>query len=598
MNRIKTIFHGVENSAAGIALLFIALLPALEVFIRFFFKTGIHSSTEYVQHLVIWITFVGGMITSREGRHLTLSAGLTLLKEPVRSRVESLTAAVSAGVGACLAWSSLTFVREGFDPTHTIGFFPVQYILYIMPFSFAVITARFIIHAPKGLPSKITAASGIVIAALIGFFLSQYGSVLLWPCAVLLLIAALFGAPIFIVMGGIAFILFFTAGGMAAVIPNEAYTMLTDPSIPALPLFTFAGFILSESKAGERLVNLFRASFGWMPGGLAIATILICTFFTSLTGASGVTILALGGLLSFILLQNRYKHEFTTGLLTVNGIGTLFPPSLPVIMYGVVAHINIKHLFIAGLLPGALMVLALVLYVVSVSIRQRITPIAFKPKEFFVAIKNSVWEILLPFVIVFLYFKGITTLVETSAVTVLYVLLVEFVFYRDFTHKNLQAALLKSLPIMGGVLIILAVAMGLSYYIVDAEIPMQLTAWLQKYIHSKYLFLFLLNIALLVAGGIMDIYGSIIVLVPLLAPLGIAYGIDPVHLGIIFLANMELGYLFPPTGINLLLSSYRFNEPLIRIYRYIVPFLIVMFISVLLITYVPWFSTILLKFIQ
>jgi tripartite ATP-independent transporter DctM subunit len=215
-----------------------------------------------------------------------------------------------------------------------------------------------------------------------------------------------------------------------------------------------------------------------------------------------------------------------------------------------------------------------------------------------VAIKNSLWEILLPFIIVFLYFKGITTLVETSAVTVLYVLLVEFVFYRDFTYKNLQAALLKSLPIMGGVLVILAVAMGLSYYIVDAEIPMQLTAWLQKYIHSKYLFLFLLNIALLVAGGIMDIYGSIIVLVPLLAPLGIAYGINPVHLGIIFLANMELGYLFPPTGINLLLSSYRFNEPLIRIYRYIVPFLIVMFISVLLITYVPWFSTILLKFIQ
>jgi tripartite ATP-independent transporter DctM subunit len=341
-------------------------------------------------------------------------------------------------------------------------------------------------------------------------------------------------------------------------------------------------------------VQLFRVYFGWLPGGLAIATILICTFFTALTGASGVTILALGGLLSFILIENKYKSGFTTGLLTVNGIGTLFPPSLPLIMYGVVAQINIKKMFIGGLLPGTLMILVLVIYVIITAKKEGIRSVPLNIHELFPVVKSCIGEIFLPFVIIIFYFKGITTLVETGAITVVYVLLITMVFNRDIKFRKLPAVFLKSIPIIGGVLTVLAVAKGLSYFIVDAEVPMILTEWMQRFIHSKYLFLLILNIILLIIGCFMDVFSAIMVIVPLIIPLGDAYGIHPVHLGVIFLANLEVGYLTPPIGINLFLSSYRFNKPLVKIYKYIIPFLVVMILSVLIITYVPWITTVLL----
>lgn len=583
-----------ENNIASISLLLMALFPVLEVIARTFFKTGIHSSTEYVQHLVIWITFAGAMITSRENKHLALSAGIGLIQKPYKRWIESFTACIATIVAASLTWGSFSFVQVGFDKSQTVGIFPIQYLMLIIPAGFAVITIRFITHTPHGIIHKIISASGIGFAALLGFALGDYISTLIWPCSIILIMAALLGTPVFIILGGFAALLFFNSGGSIAVIPNEAYTMLTSPAIPAIPLFTFAGFILSESKAGERLVRLFRVFFGWLPGGLAIATILICTFFTALTGASGVTILALGGLLSFILIENKYKKSFSTGLLTVNGIGTLFPPSLPLIMYGVVAQINIKKMFLGGLLPGTLMVMALVIFVVNTSVKQKIKRIPFNAKEVLPAVKECVWEILLPFIIIIFFFKGITTLVETGAITVIYILFIAVVINRDIKIRELPSVFVKSIPIIGGVLIILAVAKGLSYFIVDAEIPIMLTEWMQKHIHSKYLFLLLLNIFLLITGCFMDVFSAIMVLVPLLIPLGNAYGIHPVHLGIIFLANLEVGYLTPPVGINLFLSSFRFNEPLVQIYKYIVPFLIVMLISVLMITYMPWLSTVLL----
>lgn len=582
-----------ENIFAALSLILIALFPTLEVVARLF-RTGIHSSIEYVQHLVVWITFLGGMITSREGKHLALSAGIDLIKEPYKRWIESFTSCVATAITASLTWSSFSFVQVGFDPSQTVGIFPIQYIMFIMPIGFAVITIRCITHAPSGIIPKLIATAGIGCAALLGFVLADHISFFIWPFSVILLIAAILGTPIFIILGGFAALLFFNSGGTTVVIPNEAYTMLTGPQIPAIPLFTLAGFILSESKSGERLVRLFRVFFGWLPGGLAIATILICTFFTALTGASGVTILALGGLLSFVLIQNKYRKDFTTGLLTVNGIGTLFPPSLPLIMYGVVAQINIKKMFVGGLLPGSIMVLALVIFVVTISKKEKIERIPLNPKEFLPTIKESFWEILIPFVILFFFFKGITTLVETGAITVIYILIVEVAINRDIKIKEIPTVFLKSIPIIGGVLIILAVAKGLSYFIVDAEIPMQLTEWMQKYIHSKYFFLLILNIVLLITGCLMDVFSAIMVLVPLIIPLGNAYGIHPVHLGIIFLANLEVGYLTPPVGINLFLASFRFNEPLARIYKYVVPFLIVMLLSVLMITYVPWVTTALL----
>jgi len=326
-------------------------------------------------------------------------------------------------------------------------------------------------------------------------------------------------------------------------------------------------------------------------------SVLICAFFTTFTGASGVTILVVGGLLSLILTENGFSRNFSLGLLTASGsIGLLFPPSLPVIMYGVTAQISVGEMFVGGFLPGLLMVvmLAAIGIVSAVRGKQELKP--FRIKETLRPLRESFWEIMLPALIVVLFFRGITTLVETGAIAVVYVLAVEMLVHREISVRELPKVLIKSVPIMGGVLVILAVSKGLSYYIVDAEIPVHLSDWFQTYIRSKYVFLILLNVTLLIVGCLMDVFSAILVISPLFIPLGAAYGIHPVHLGIIFLANLELGYLTPPVGINLFLSSYRFNEPLPIIYRNVIPFLVFLLITVLVITYVPAMTTGLLRF--
>ncbi|MBD3393572.1 MAG: TRAP transporter large permease subunit [Chitinivibrionales bacterium] len=593
-SRARAWLTRLESGIAIACLALISLFPIAEVVARRF-RTGVPGSTDYIYHLVLWITFVGGMITSREDKHLSLSVGLELMQEPFRSWIQAFTSCLSTAVCASLAWSSFYFIRVGIDASRSVGALPRQAVLMIMPVGFAVMCLRFVLRAPRGWVFKIIAASGIGIAALLGYPLFDYTHLFVWPLSILLAASAAVGTPIFVVLGGLAALLFLNTGGTIAVIPNEAYTMLTGPIIPTIPLFTLAGFILSESKAGERLVRLFRALFGWLPGGLAIMTILICTFFTALTGASGVTILALGGLLSFVLIQNKYEKDFATGLLTVNGIGSLFPPSLPIIMYGVVAQINIKKMFVAVLIPCAIMVLGLVVLAVYTASRKKIQRIPFDAGEAGRSLKESFWEILIPAIILVSYFGGITTLVETGAVTVLYVTIVEVLIHRDMKAPEFANAFLKSIPIMGGVLVILAVAKGLSYFIVDAEIPMKLAEWLQAYISSKYVFLILLNIALLIIGCLMDVFSAIIVVVPLLIPLAHVYGINPIHLGIIFLANLEIGFLTPPVGINLFLASYRFNMPLVRVYRDVIPFFLTMIATLILITYVPVFSTFLVE---
>jgi C4-dicarboxylate transporter DctM subunit len=395
----------------------------------------------------------------------------------------------------------------------------------------------------------------------------------------------------------VAYLLFVRTGGSLEVIPSEAYTMLTGYSIPAIPLFTFAGFLLSESKAGQRLVRLFRAFVGWLPGGLAVMAVLVCTFFTTFTGATGVTILALGALLAFVLTESgRYGKRFANGLITGSGsIGLLFPPSLPIILYGVIAQINILHMFVGGILPGFVMVLALCVFGVLTALRNKVERVPFELHEAWGALKESWWEILLPVIILAGYFTGITTLVETGAIAVLYALVIELGVHRDLKLRDLPRVFLKCIPIVGGVLIILAAAKGLSYYIVDAEVPTSLSAWVQQNIHSKYVFLILLNVGLLITGCLMDIFSAILVVVPLIIPVGAAFGIHPVHLGVIFLANLGVGYLTPPVGLNLFLAAYRFNEPLAKIYRDVIPFFLVLLGVVLIITYVPWFSTGLLK---
>lgn len=607
---------GIENAAASAVLILVALVPTAEIIARTVFGTGIYGGAELTTHLVLWITFLGGAITSREGRHITLQVGVDLIREPARTWILTVTSFLAATMATAMTWSALSLVLIGFDPSRTISFIPVQIAAAVLPVGFALMAVRFVTRAPGGTAQRIVAAAGVLLGTVLAFSsvmnvlyavspslpawltdlegaLAGFSAAVALPLAAVLAASILFGTPIFVVLGGLAYLLFIRSGGSLEVIPNEAYTLLTGYSIPAIPLFTFAGFILSESKAGERLVRLFRAWLGWLPGGLVIMTVLVCTFFTTFTGATGVTILALGALLSFVLVKSsRYETRFSTGLITASGsIGLLFPPSLPIILYGVTAQINIKNMFVGGLLPGFLMVLALCVVGVITALRTRVELVPFRAREALLAVGGSFWELLLPVIILLGYFMGLTTLVETGAIAVLYSLVVEVLIHRDLRLSDLPRVFMKCIPIIGGVLIILAAAKGLSYYVVDAQVPMTLSAWAQNHIHSKYVFLILLNLALLVTGCLMDIFSAILVVVPLILPIGQLFGIHPVHLGVIFLANLGVGYLTPPVGLNLFLASYRFNEPLARIYRDVVPFFLVLLAVVLLITYVPWFST-------
>jgi C4-dicarboxylate transporter, DctM subunit len=613
--------HQVEEWVAFLTIFLVAFIPFLEVVARKFFHTGIPNSTEYVHHLVFFLTFIAGMVTSREGKHLSLSIDLKL-REPFRTRAQATIALLASSLVMAIAWSSLSFLLTAFGPGQKVGIFPIRLVTLIMAVGYTVMAIRFATALP-GIRLKLVIAAlgilggtllalpsvetvfGLVFPASSGAFgplLQLHRTLLGWaglPLIVLLVVSAFFGTPIFVVLGGIAFLLFARSGQPLEVIPNESYSLLTEHAIPAIPLFTFAGFLLSESRAGERLVKVFRSLFSWFPGGLAIMSILVCAFFTTFTGASGVTILALGALLSYALVEGKYGTRFSTGLLTASGsIGLLFPPSLPVIIYGVTAQISIKDMFIAGIVPGFLMVLALSLFGFFYALRNKVDRHPFHPREALLALKEAIWEILLPVIIALGYFGGIFTLVESAAVAVLYALLVEVVIHHDLKLGDLPQVLLKCLPVIGGVLTILALAKGLSYFIVDAEIPMQLTAWVQAHIASKYVFLLLLNVALLIVGCFMDIFSATLVVVPLIIPLGRIFGVNPIHLGIIFLANLELGYLTPPVGLNLYLASYRFNEPVTRIYRDVMPFLLIQTIAVLLITYVPFFSTGLLALVH
>ena len=613
----------VEDWLAFLLLALVTLLALYGVLSRKLSLAGIRGISGYVQHIVIWIAFAGGAVTSRQGQHLALTYGLDFFGDAVKSWVRTFTSVVDVLILSTLTIASLSFSFLGFDPGAKVGVIPIWILALAMPAGFLLMTARAIARSSEkparrwiaalGVPAGIlygmpalanllAAAAGaeggpIVDAAIaVASAVAPLLNALHLPLVVILIASTMLGTPIFILLGGLAVLFFTHAGGSLEVIPNEAYTMLSGPVIPALPLFTLAGFIISESKAGERLVRLFRALFGWLPGGLTIMGILICAFLTTFTGASGVTILAVGGLLFYILSSGGYNKRFSTGLLTASGsIGLLFPPSLPVILYGVVAQVSIKEMFVGGLLPGAFMVLALAGMGMVASFRQKVPRTRFVMKEALLGLRDSIWEIVLPFLVLVLFLRGVMTLVETAAFSALYAFVVEVFVHRDIKPRDVPTVFLKSAVIMGGVLVILSVAKGLSYYIVDAEFPARLVDWLHATVSSKFVFLILLNLALLVVGCFMDIFSAITVVVPLIIPLGAAYGVHPVHLGIIFLANLELGYLTPPVGINLFLASYRFNEPLAKIYRAVVPFLLVLLAAVLVITYVPWITTSLLS---
>ncbi len=587
--RISALVTRGEDWLTATALLALGILPVLELALRTFFDTGIPGSSGYVQHLTLWVGFLGAMIASREHSHLTLSGGAAFLPRYLQRTGTVFAATVSTAVASGLFWASLQFVRaEVASPSHIAGFLPIWAVELILPLGFAVVALRFIAQAGDWRARRL-ALLGIPAAVSAVLMLPLHGSTLLWPAIASLLLAAVLGAPVFVALGGVALLCFVAEGVNVASIPVETYRIIVSPSIPTIPLFALAGYILAEGRTSQRLVRLFRALFGWMPGGLPIAATLVCAFFTTFTGASGVTILALGGLLLPVLLQSGYLERFSVGLLTATGsIGLLFPPSLPVILYGVVAHVPIPDLFKAGILPGILMIAAVCVFGALEGIRSKTPRPGFSTCEAIAALWESKWEILLPVIALVGIFGGFCTLIEAAAVTVVYALVVETMIYQDLhLVRDLPRVLVKCVTLVGGVFIILGVAMGLTNYLVDAEVPAKAAMWVQSHVHSRMLFLLGLNGFLLIVGCLMDIFSAIVVVVPLILPISQVFGINPLHLGMIFLANLELGYLTPPVGMNLFLASYRFEKPLIQVYRDAVPFLLLLLVVVLLITYIP-----------
>jgi tripartite ATP-independent transporter DctM subunit len=610
--------YAIENGFCILSLVLLALLPVAEAAARIFFSTGISGSSLVMVHLLLWVGMLSGMAATRNEEHLSIALVQYFFGEGIKRRLRALTNLFSAFVVTAIAWTAPAFIRIGLSG-RLIGFVPDRFFALIIPLGYGVIACRFARRTGLLGWKRLFPVLAILLGTLVSFpsiakciwefdlppwaleasDLFYLGA---WyikvPAVIFLLLAALAGTPLFVIMGGMVLLLLEASGSQVDTVATDIYSALTNDNIIAIPLFTLVGFFLSESKAGIRLVETFRSFFSWFPGGMIFATVIICAFFTSFTGASGVTILALGGILYSILSEHSvYPEKFSVGLLTsVGSVGLLFPPSLPLILVGAMAQINVFHIFLGGLIPGLVLVAAVIIFGIAASVKVKIPVEPFNPQRALRSLKGSFLEILLPFFLVISYFTGFLSLVEVGGVAVIYIFCTEVLIHRDITLSQIPAVFLKSVPIIGGVLAILALSQSLSFYIVDTDVPVLLADWMQATIKSKYLFLLLLNLSLLVVGCLMDIFSAILIVLPLIVPLGLAYGIDPVHLGIIFITNLEVGFLTPPVGLNLFLASYRFKKSFVDICRYVFPFLLIQLAVVFLVTYVPAFSTFLTRF--
>jgi tripartite ATP-independent transporter DctM subunit len=618
MKALLTALRRFERGLCYTALAALALLPAAVIIARLVFKTGIPDSGGLMAQILLVIGLVSGMLTTQSREHLSIALIQNFGNEKLKTIVAVISSLLSAFILVIVAVSSVPFITISLSPPRLIGFIPNQVFALVMPIGYAVMAVRFALQAPLSGKARILpplavllgliASTPMLAKALWGFDTpdSVYELTELFytvsyyiktPLLIILLIAALIGAPLFVVMGGLAIVLIQGAGNELDVVALQVYNTLSQENFAAIPLFTLVGFFLSESKSGTRLVSMFKSLFSWLPGGMIIATVVICAFFTSFTGASGVTILALGGILYRILRDVAYEDRFSEGLLTSAGsIGLLFPPSIPIILVGTASLTNILHIFAGAFIPGLVMVVGVILFGIAASVKTKIPVSPFRPKEALRAVKAAGFEILLPVLLITGYFSGILSTGEIGAAAVVYIFIVEVFIHRDIAFRDIPRVCAKAVPIIGGVLSILALSQALSYYIIDTQAPENLAHWMLSAVTSKYLFLLLLNIALLVVGCLMDIFSAILIVLPLITPLGEAYGINSVHLAIIFITNLEVGFLTPPVGMNLFLASYRFKKPFVEICRSVFPFLCIQLAVLILVTYIPWFSTFLTQF--
>lgn len=588
----------VERVLVALLLLAMVALPAASTVARRLLGRELPGSSVLAQHITLWVGFLGALLATASGNHLALSTLDVVPPGLPRRAARFFGQAVSAASCALLAWASVKLVRSEWDGFGLVAFgIRVAWSQLVMPAGFVVMALRFAWRAgdpDDGSTRWARRAAALAVAG--GAFLLGLVSPSPTLTTVLLLVVALaflLGTPVFIVMSGLAMVLFFREGSGIASVPSAIFGVVSSTSLPAIPLLTVAGYVLAEGGAARRLVRAYKGLFGWMPGGVAVMATFVCAIFTTFTGASGVTILALGGLLLPTLLEDRYPEGFSVGLVTGAGsLGLLFPPSLPVILYGVVAQAPIGHLFLGGLVPGLLMIVLVAAYGVRVGVRAGAPRVPFRPREAFVALWDAKWDLGLPTLVVVAVGSGFATVVEAAALAAAYAIVVELAIFRSIHPlRDLPRVLVHGSSLVGSVLILLGSAYGLTSWFVDAEVPTRLVDWMTAHVHSPELFLLMLNAVLLVLGSVLEIYSAIVVIAPLVAPLGEAYGIEPIHLGVVFLANLELGFLFPPMGLNLFLSASRFGKPLPWVYRTALPFLLIMSAGVLAITYLPAITT-------
>ena len=584
--------HFSEDLIASLALAAMVVLPLVEIAVRPFIAGGIPGSIPFVEHLTLWVGFLGATLAAREGKLIALATS-TFMPEGRWRQVPGVFAAmVGAAVCAILARSAIEVVAIEREIGAEIALGVMTWVVQlVLPFAFGLIALRLVWRA-GGWGGRTFAGAALVAGLWLAGNIELLDGAAGWPWVLLVVVAALAGAPIFTVLGGAAVFLYMTEAIEPATVPLYAYDLATEPHLPAIPLFTLTGFVLAQGKSSERLLGVFRALVGWVPGGTAVVCAVVCAFFTVFTGGSGVTILALGGLLLPALLQDGYRDRFSVGLLTASGsLGLLLPPAMPLILYAIVAETAPEELFIAGVLPGLLLIGLTAAWGMREGIISGAGRHAFNRQEAGRALWSAKWELALPLVVLVALFSGRATLVETSALAALYAAVITGVVHRDYPlWRGLRQAFAECIVLIGGVLIILAIAKGFTAYMVDVDIPFRLLEWTRANIESPLAFLLVLNVFLLLVGCLMDIFSAIVVVVPLLASIGVAYGIDPVHMGIIFIANLELGYLTPPVGLNLFFASYRFDRPLLEVYRAALPLLAILGFGVLLITYVPWLT--------
>jgi tripartite ATP-independent transporter DctM subunit len=412
----------------------------------------------------------------------------------------------------------------------------------------------------------------------------------------LLIIVASSGAPLFVVISAAALYSFYLLGVDLSIVVIEMYRLAANPLLIALLFFAFAGYVLAESGAGQRLVKLSTAIFGCVRGGLAVVALISCAFFTALTGASGITIVALGGLLLPALLEERYPEDFSLGLLTSSGsLGLLFPPSLPMIIYGVVAGVSIPKLFLAGLIPGIFLLVLLAGYSVYKGVRGECRIITFDRQELLQTSRETIWEILLPLVVFGGIYSGFFAVSEAAVVTLVYVLVVALAVNRDVKLRQMPTIIGKTVVMVGSIIIILGAALAFNSFLIDQQLPSTILSWIQSQVQSKFLFLIILNVFLLLVGCLLDIYSALVIVAPLVVPIAQGYDINLLHLGIIFLTNLQIGYSTPPIGMNLFIASLRFDKPIIRLGLASLPFLGILLLALLIITYVPALSLLLVR---